>query len=238
MQDGMDFSIVVFIILAAFVGWRLYNVLGTRPDRDAPRAPAKKMKLPGAQAEPEDNVISLGDHSKGAEHDISEPAEPINRWKGIAEQGTPLATALDSLNNAERGFDAKAFIEGAKLAYESIVLGFAAGDRQMLKSLLSRDVFESFVSAIAEREKKGETVETTFVSLDNATIQDVHLKGKIANISVEFVSKLITATKDQDGAVIEGSREKVADVTDIWTFSREVGSKDPSWRLVATEAAD
>ena len=95
MQDGMDFSIVVFIILAAFVGWRLYNVLGTRPDRDASRAPAKKMKLPGAQAEPEDNVISLGDHSKGAEHDISEPAEPINRWKGIAEQGTPLSRPTD-----------------------------------------------------------------------------------------------------------------------------------------------
>jgi len=187
MQDGMDFSIIVFIILAAFVGWRLYNVLGTRPDREAPRPLTKKIKLPGAQVEPDDNVISLSDHSKGAEHDISEPAEPINRWKGVAESDTPLAAALDSLNNAERGFDAKAFIEGAKLAYESIVLGFAAGDRQMLKSLLSRDVFESFVSAIAEREKKGETVETTFVSLDNATIQDVHLKGKIANISVEFV---------------------------------------------------
>lgn len=238
MQDGMDFSIIVFIILAAFVGWRLYNVLGTRPDRDAPRTPTRKLKLSEAQIEAEDNVISLSDRSKGAEHDLSEPAEPIHRWKGIAENGTPLAQALDALNNAERGFDAKAFLEGAKLAYEAIVLGFAAGDRQMLKSLLSRDVFESFVSAIAEREKKGETVETTFVSLDGATIQDVHLKGKSATISVEFVSKLITATKDRDGAVIEGSKDKVADVTDIWTFSREVGSKDPSWRLVATEAAD
>ena len=238
MQDGMDFSIIVFIILAAFVGWRLYSVLGTRPDRDQPRTPTKKVKLPGSNPEPEDNVISLSDHSKETDQNVSEPVEKINRWKGVAESDTPLAAALDSLNNAERGFDAKAFIEGAKLAYEAIVLGFAAGDRQMLKSLLSRDVFESFVSAIAEREKKGETVETTFVSLDNATIQDVHLKGKIANISVEFVSKLITATKDKDGAVIEGSREKVADVTDIWTFSREVGSKDPSWRLVATEAAD
>ena len=238
MQDGMDFSIVVFIILAAFVGWRLYSVLGTRPDRDEPRTPSKKLKMPGMNPEQSDNVISLSDHSKEADQDISEPVEKINRWKGIAESDTPLAAALDSLNNAERGFDAKAFIEGAKLAYEAIVLGFAAGDRQMLKSLLSRDVFESFVSAIAEREKKGETVETTFVSLDNATIQDVHLKGKIANISVEFVSKLITATKDKDGAVIEGSRDKVADVTDIWTFSREVGSKDPSWRLVATEAAE
>lgn len=238
MQDGMDFSIVVFIILAAFVGWRLYSVLGTRPDRDEPRTPSKKLKMPGMNPEQSDNVISLSDHSKELDQTVAEPAEKINRWKGIAESDTPLAAALDSLNNAERGFDAKAFIEGAKLAYEAIVLGFAAGDRQMLKSLLSRDVFESFVSAIAEREKRGETVETTFVSLDNATIQDVHLKGKIANISVEFVSKLITATKDKDGAVIEGSRDKVADVTDIWTFSREVGSKDPSWRLVATEAAE
>ncbi|MFM8701839.1 MAG: Tim44/TimA family putative adaptor protein [Hyphomicrobiales bacterium] len=237
MQDGMDFSIVVFIILAAFVGWRLYNVLGTRPDRDAPQIPTKKMKNPGGKVEQEDNVISLSDHSRGTEQDISEPAGSKDRWKGIAEKGTPLAASLDALNDAERGFDANAFLEGAKMAYETIVLGFAAGDRQMLKSLLSRDVFESFVSAIADREKKGETIETTFVSLDAATIQDVHLKGRTATISVEFVSKLITATKNRDGAVIEGSREKVADVTDIWTFSREVGSKDPSWRLVATEAA-
>ena len=74
--------------------------------------------------------------------------------------------------------------------------------------------------------------------IDTATIQDVHVKGKTAQISVEFVSKLITATKDMNGAIIEGSRDKVADVTDIWTFSREVGSKDPSWRVVATEAAE
>jgi predicted lipid-binding transport protein (Tim44 family) len=117
-----------------------------------------------------------------------------------------------------------------------IVNAFAEGDRRTLKNLLSREVFEGFESAIGEREKRGETVDSKFVSIDKADIVAADLRGRTAQLTVRFHSKLITATRDRSGNVIDGSAEKVTDVTDVWTFARDTGSRDPNWRLVATEA--
>ena len=116
------------------------------------------------------------------------------------------------------------------------VTAFAQGDRRTLKDLLSRDVYEGFERAITERERRGETVETTFVSIDKAEMAGAELQGKTAQIVVRFLSKLITATRDASGNVVDGSPETVADVTDVWTFARTLGSRDPNWQLVATEA--
>jgi len=231
MQDGFDLSVIVFLVLAAFVGWRLYSVLGTRTERDGepspsrfrPVAPAKPAEIPAAN----DTII------EGETKPVHDPA----RWRGIAEADSPLAQSLDRIVEAEPGFDARHFLSGGRAAYEAIVLAFAAGDRSTLKDLLSRDVFESFTGAIAERESKGETVETTFVGLDKVEIKDAQIKGKTVQITVKFLSKLITATRNAKGDLIEGATDKVIDVTDVWTFAREVGSRDPAWKLIATEAA-
>jgi predicted lipid-binding transport protein (Tim44 family) len=93
---------------------------------------------------------------------------------------------------------------------------------------------DSFEQVIAEREKNGETVETTFVSLDASKIEDVQIRGKSAHITVAFDSKLISVTHDRNKAVIDGDPEKIISVSDVWTFARDVGSTDPNWRLVAT----
>ena len=231
MQDGFDLSVIVFLVLAAFVGWRLYSVLGTRTERDGessasrfrPVAPAQPAELPTAN----ETII------EGEAKPIHDPA----RWRGIAEPDSPLAQALDRVFEAEPGFDPRHFLSGGRAAYEAIVLAFAAGDRATLKDLLSRDVFESFTNAIAEREGKGETVETTFVGLDKAEIKDAQIKGKTLQITVKFLSKLITATRNAKGEIIDGAIDKVIDVTDVWTFAREVDSRDPAWKLIATEAA-
>jgi predicted lipid-binding transport protein (Tim44 family) len=167
---------------------------------------------------------------------IEKPA-PAERWKGVAEPGTPLAQGLDAAAEIEPNFDVKHFLNGAKAAYEAIVMAFASGDRSTLKDLLSRDVFENFSAAIAEREKKGETVETTFVSLDKAVLQDVQLKTRVGQMTVRFESQLITVTRDANGKVIDGATDKVVTVNDVWTFARELGSRDPVWRLIATETA-
>jgi len=98
-------------------------------------------------------------------------------------------------------------------------------------------VFENFSHAIAEREKRGETVENTFVSLDKAILQDAQLKGRSAQMTVRFESQLITVTRDVNGKVVEGAADKVVTVNDVWTFARELGSRDPVWRLIATETA-
>lgn len=231
MQDGFDLSIIVFLLLAVFVGWRLYSVLGTRTGRDdqgiAPNlSNVTKLIVPTAprDAAPEPVI------------DDAPAADPA-RWKGIAELGTPLADSLDALVAADRSFDARQFITGARGAYEAIVIAFASGDRNTLRELLSRDVFESFVAAIADREKRGETIETTFVGIEKAELHHVQLRGNAAQITVQFLSKLITATRDAAGVITDGAADKVVDVTDIWTFARELTSRDPVWKLIATEAA-
>ena len=91
-------------------------------------------------------------------------------------------------------------------------------------------------AAISERERRGETAETRFVSIDGATVTAAELRARTAQITIRFVSKLITATRDRSGAVIEGNAEKVTDVTDVWTFARDVSSRDPNWKVIATEA--
>jgi predicted lipid-binding transport protein (Tim44 family) len=106
-----------------------------------------------------------------------------------------------------------------------------------LRALLSPEVFESFSGAIAAREAQGETVETTFVSIDKATIADAHLREGVGQITVRFASKLITLTRDRSGVVIDGGVDKIVDVIDVWTFARQAGARDPNWKLVATEAA-
>ena len=138
---------------------------------------------------------------------------------------------------ADPNFDAKHFITGARTAYEMIVTAFAGGDRKQLRNLLSREVFDGFDAAITERERRSETAETRFISIDASTITAAELRNRsTAQITVRFVSKLVSATRDRAGAVIDGNAEKVTDVTDVWTFARDIASRDPNWKVIATEA--
>ena len=238
MQDSFDITTLIFIVLAVFVIWRLRSVLGQKTGNEQPPFdPMSRRDAPlrpgNAPAEPDHNVVRLPG-ANGARPAAEVPA--AERWKGIAEPGSTTAQALDGIARAEPNFDPAQFLEGAKSAYEMIVTAFAQGDRRTLKDLLSRDVYEGFERAITERERRGETVETTFVSIDKAEMAGAELQGKTAQIVVRFLSKLITATRDASGNVVDGSPETVADVTDVWTFARTLGSRDPNWQLVATEA--
>jgi predicted lipid-binding transport protein (Tim44 family) len=220
------------------VVWKLRSVLGTRTGHEkqrdrsfSPRPEEARQPMAGG------NVIRL----PGAAAPDSGPAAPPqpapDRWKDVVEPDSRAIPGLDAIAAVEPAFDARAFLAGAKSAYEMIVTAFAKGDRATLRRLLADDVYESFTHAIAEREGRGERVEMTFVSLEKVTIDDAQVKGSLAQITVRFLSKLITATYDKSGAVIDGSPERVVDMTDIWTFAREIGSRDPNWRLVATETA-
>ncbi|MEP9379654.1 Tim44/TimA family putative adaptor protein [Aquabacter sp. CN5-332] len=237
----LDIYTIIFLALAVFIFIRLRSVLGQRtgrerppydpysrdPARPAPPASDKVVTLPQRNVEP-----------PGQPANTDEEAEPPRfRWEGVAPEGSPLASALDQIAQAEPDFDAKHFLVGAKSAYEMIVLAFANGDRKALKDLLSKDVFDGFVSAITDRESRGETMESRFISIDKADLVDASVRGKTAQVTVRFVSQLITATRARDGSVVDGSAETVADVTDVWTFARDLGVRDPNWKLVATEAA-
>ncbi len=125
-----------------------------------------------------------------------------------------------------------------KIAYEMIVISFADGDRKVLQNLLSKDVFEGFVSAIDERETRGESVRSSFVGIDKAEIAGAEMKGSEAHVTVNIVSQMISSTYDKDGKLIDGDPENVLEIKDLWTFARDTRSRDPNWKLVATEAED
>ena len=150
---------------------------------------------------------------------------------------SPISAGIEAVIRQEPSFDPHDFLGGAKSAYETIVTAFARGDRKMLKGLLAKEVYDGFEQAITEREKRGEKAESNFVSIDKADIAAVDVKGKTAQVTIAFVSQLISVTRDAQGAVVDGSAEAVSEVNDIWTFSRQLGSRDPNWLLVATESA-
>jgi predicted lipid-binding transport protein (Tim44 family) len=233
-----DIYTIIFLALAVFIFLRLRSVLGQRTGRERPpydpysardavRSPAsdKVVALPPRPAEP-----------APARPVEAAPAPSADRWKDIAETGSSVAAGLDAIAAADSSFDAKHFITGARAAYEMIVTAFAEGDRRQLRSLLSREVYDGFDAAIGEREGRGETAETRFVSIDGSTITSAEQRARTAQITIRFVSKLISATRNRAGNVIEGNAEKVTDVTDVWTFARDVTSRDPNWKVVATEA--
>jgi predicted lipid-binding transport protein (Tim44 family) len=119
-----------------------------------------------------------------------------------------------------------------------IVTSFAAGDEATLKQLLGAEVFDGFEAAIRERETRGEKVESNLVGIDKTDIIEAEVRNRTAYVTVKFMSELVSVTRDADGEVVEGDPKKVRDVTDIWTFAREVNSKNPNWKLVATETAN
>jgi predicted lipid-binding transport protein (Tim44 family) len=239
MQDSLDVTTIIFLALAAFVIWRLRSVLGQKTGREQPPVMRREPPPPARQepGSPEPgNVVRLPGAAAGRPNGGGAELAP-DRWKGVAEPGSAVATGLDEIAKVEPGFDARGFIEGAKMAYEMIVTAFAHGDRKTLKNLLSRDVYEGFDRAIGEREKRGEKAETTFVSIDRADLVGVEVRNRVAQVTIRFLSKLITVTRDAQGNVVDGSPEAVVDVTDVWTFARTLGTRDPNWQLVATEAA-
>jgi predicted lipid-binding transport protein (Tim44 family) len=236
MQDVFDIYTIIFLALAVFIFLRLRSVLGQRTGRERPPYDPYSAR-DAVRPSTNDNVVALpGRGSVEAPQKPIETVEPSERWKGIAEPGSTVAAGLDAIAREDPGFDAKHFVAGCRAAYEMIVTAYAEGDRRNLKNLLSKDVYDGFDAAIRERETKGETSETRFVSIDKSEITGADQRGRNAQITVRFVSQLVSLTRDRSGAVIDGSPDKVTDVTDVWTFARDVSSRDPNWKLVATEA--
>jgi predicted lipid-binding transport protein (Tim44 family) len=237
MRNVFDIYTIIFLALAVFIFLRLRSVLGQRTGRERPPYDPYAAREPVRPA-PE-KVVALPNRTPEAAVQKPAPAPtvvPGDRWKGVAEAGSPVAAGLDAIVAADANFDPKHFLTGARTAYEMIVSAFAEGDRRTLKNLLSREVCDGFEAAIGEREKRGETVESRFVSVDSTEITAAELRLRTAQLTVRFHSKLVSATRDKAGNVIDGNAEKVTDVTDVWTFARDLSSRDPNWKLVATEA--
>ncbi len=234
MNQIFDPLNLVLAGVAIFVLWRLRSVLGQRTGTERPptdltlgrgkpasdAVPANVLEFPKVKTDPEKIVNA-------------ESEKPV--WEGFAPAGTALATDLEKLSQSDSGFTPKAFLSGAKLAYEMIVEAFAKGDKPALKNLLSKDVLDGFSKAIDTRQKTGEKLDFQFVGFEKADFLIVALSGKRATITVKFISEMISATYDKSGVLIDGDPKEVRDITDIWSFERDVSQKDPNWRVVSTE---
>ncbi len=238
MNAVFDIYTIIFLALAIFIFARLRSVLGTRTGRErppydpyAPReapkpAPAEKpVTIPNR---PEETPIA---------REVEREVPAGERWAGIAPAGSAVAAGLEAIASADRSFDARHFLDGAKGAYEIIVTAFAEGDRKVLRSMLGKELFDEFAAAINEREAKGLKMESRFVSIDKAQIKTAVMEGNEARITIDFVSQLVSAVRDKDNNVVEGSAEALTEVEDLWMFARDVTSPDPNWKLVENNEA-
>ncbi|WP_367716934.1 Tim44/TimA family putative adaptor protein [Nitratireductor sp. GISD-1A_MAKvit] len=235
-MEFFDFGTIFFLIAAVVIFFQLRNVLGRRTGNERPPFDpytAGRTSAKNDQAANGENVVSLP-RRKGA----AEPDQTYVEIDRVAQPGSELNTGLRAIRDADPSFGPKSFVEGAKMAYEMIVMAYADGDRRTLKNLLSREVYEGFVAAIDEREKRNEKIESSFVGIDDMSIISAEMKGSEAHVTLRIVSELISATRDRAGEVIDGDPETVAEVKDVWTFARDTRSRDPNWKLVATEAED
>ena len=139
----------------------------------------------------------------------------------------------------ENNFDEKAkadFLKGAKIAYESIVTNFSSGELKKIKTLLDKKVLNEFNEAIKDRKGKGLTSNTTFIGINSADIKNYSQINNMFEVTVDFVSEIISSVQDKDKKLISGDPEKVKKVYDTWKFSRDIKSLSPNWLLVDTQA--
>ncbi len=241
MSGNIDILTLVALIVTVFVVIKLRSVLGNRsPDEDEARyerqararerasaAGDKVVTLPRQEQDrPEQTGFNDPSHKTAEERLEMRSADIVGAREGLLK-----------LAEADTSFDAELFARGARQAYEMIVTAFAEGNRNMLRDLLSPEVFEGFVAAIDEREARGEKIDQSFVGIHKCDIVDAELNGSEASVTLKFLSQLITATMDGSGNVISGDPQKIHEVTDIWTFARDLTSPDPNWHLVATQAS-
>lgn len=228
-MDLNDFVTLFFLVAAVLIFLQLRNVLGRRTGNEKP--PYDPYSARDASRDDDDSkVVTLPKRGEVSEE---------NRFADIdavAAPGSELNLGLRQILERDPSFNAKEFSQGAKSAYEMIVTAFATGDRDTLRSLLSSEVYDGFNAVISERESRGEVTRSTFVGIEKADITEAGVVGDEATITLRIASQLISATFDAEGKVVDGDADNVVDVNDVWTFSRDLRSRDPNWKLVATES--
>ncbi|MFZ1107570.1 MAG: Tim44/TimA family putative adaptor protein [Rhodomicrobium sp.] len=235
MSDIFDLTNLLLMAVAVAIFLRLRSVLGRRTEDD--RARLDTYAAREAAAARDNNVVPMP-RADTAPPAAPASAESVDRRLGALPEDSRALEPLRAIAAADPAFEAAAFLNGAKIAYEAIVTAYARGDRDTLRGLLSREVFDSFNAVIKEREARGETNEFSFVGISSAGIVDASFAGRIAHVTVRFVSELVTAIRDRSGNVIEGDIKAVRQVTDVWTFARDISSRNPNWRLVATDSPE
>lgn len=219
----MIVEIVILAMIAAFLGMRLYSVLGRRAEHE------------------EESIPTRFDAGKDAAPPPASPARPAaltpSRPRELQGVLPAVEMGVREIAASDRRFDLTSFLEGAKGAYAMVLEAFWTSDRETLRELCDDDVYASFDGAIAAREEAGEVLDNRLVRIEETRIHSATLDGKIARIAVFFGADIAAVTRDKDGNVVAGSLDDAIETRDIWTFSRDVTSTSPDWILDETDQA-
>lgn len=213
-------ELLILIAIAGFVLFKLKSVIGTRTGHEAPPEYLTRDKaVEGAAIPTPLRPVPSGDD---ATPDTAVPEE--------------FRAALSEIARVEPGFSLEQFLDGARGAYEMILMAYEEGDRATLKGLLTRDVYAAFDSGIGQREAEGVTVEARFIGVRDARVTAVQVDPatREAEVTIRFVGELITAVRDAENRVVEGDPNEIRRQTDVWTFTRKLGARDPNWLLSST----
>ena len=218
----MSSAVIQLIVLAGiaiFLILRLRNVLGTREGFEKPAAPVAMDSAPRARRGLE--VIDGGPDADITDH---------------AADGTPAAKALAAMKSAEPSFNVTEFLRGARGAYEMILTAFDKGELDKILPFLSRDVYDSFVQVVEQREQAGHTVQSSFVGISDLTLASAEFNTDTqeAEITVRFTGETNSCVRDKSGQIVEGNPNEIKRQRDVWTFARKMGADNPNWQLVAT----
>lgn len=213
-------QLLVLAGIAIFLILRLKSVLGTREGFEKPPVPQQ----PAASKSRRDFEVIDG----GPDRDITDHVP----------EDSEIAQTLAAMKRVEPSFSVSEFLQGARSAYEMIVMGFERGNLDEIQPFLSEEVFETFVSVVAEREDKGLTIEAEFIGVREMALVDAQFDKDTnrAEITVRFVGELTSVVRDRDGNIVEGNPNTIKRQKDSWTFARVMGADDPNWLLVATDA--
>lgn len=214
-------EIIILAMIAAFLGFRLYSVLGRRAEHEEEVVPTR---------------FDRPDESRTAPAALPPLADNPRAERAIAGFPAAIEQGLRDIAAADRRFDLLPFLEGAKGAYAMVLEAFWRGDREELAQLCDTDVLASFTVAIDEREAAGHVLNNKLIRIEDITVHSAVLDRKTARIAVRFVADIASVTRDKDGTVIAGSLNDAIESRDIWTFSRDVSSADPDWLLDETDA--
>ena len=225
MGDGFQFlDIILFAMIAAFLVLRLRSVLGKRTGHQQPRQ--DRLSHPNDDVE---GTVNVADHPN--------PVRDVNSdTTAELDPDDPLRQGLEEVRFADETFDPAEFAQGARGAFEMIVQGFAEGDKRNLEMLLANDVYDNFEAAIDERDKTGETLESTIIGIKVCDVIEAGMEGTQALVTIKFVSEQVNLTRDSEDRIINGDPNEISEITDIWTFSRDTKSNDPNWKLVETRS--
>lgn len=224
----MNATIVILAVVAAFLGYRLYSILGKRTGHEQdPWVPTNEPRTGQRTVPP-----FMGQQEQFEQPPLGGNAPPADfLYEPRAERG------IRDILSADRSFSVGNFVDGAKQAYRMILEAYWKGDREALLALCDDDTYDAFVQAIEAREARGEVLDNRLVTIENAIVSDAELVRGLARVTVRLDADIAAVTRDKDGNVIAGSLSDAVETHDVWTFSRHISSNDPNWKLDETDEA-